>query len=267
MTPGRQSAGTSPASRRRERQAERKAKSRAAAVRRPYPGGNGHGAAGPAPEGRLCLSREPLGYRIGEHLVEGFPDDLRLTQGQRLRIAGWARALAPGSLTETQRGLLDGFQAEPSAARARAEEESSYRASPIWGLLDESQRRLVEEPSAHPALAGVGYPLRTAQLATLVEASDEQIRYWNEVGLLPARRTAGGQRRFYAAAAMRAFLLRGIGQPNLAVLRALHQGGGREMLLAIAMVLQEQAPEDDEERRELLLDTAANLEEIGLTSI
>ena len=266
MTPGRQSAGST-AKRRRELREERRAKARATTARRPHEDDRRDDAKDPPPGGRLRRSSDPLGYLIGELVVEGFPDDPRLTPGQRLRIAGWARALTPESLTDVQRELLDGFEAKPSEARSRAEEESSYQASPIWELLDDGRRRLVADPSTHPSLEGVEYPLRTAQLATLVGASEHQIRYWNQLGLLPARRTAGGQRRFYAAAAMRAFLLHRIGQPSLTVLRDLHRGEGREALLAIAMIFQEQALADDEERRELLLDTAANLEEIGLTPL
>jgi len=58
---------------------------------------------------RLRRSRDPLGYWINGAFHEGFPDDQELTQGQRLRIAGWARVLTPEQFTEEQEQLLANF--------------------------------------------------------------------------------------------------------------------------------------------------------------
>lgn len=187
--------------------------------------------------GKLKLRRKPLGYWLDGKFRKGFPDDSELPAGQRLRIAGWARALAPDQLTEDQRRLLEGFTPRASEARRRAEAESSYQGSPIWNFLSDAQRKLVDEPSLHSQLQGTRYPLRTAELATLVGVSSDQIRYWNESGLLPARRTEGNQRRFYAEASMWAFLLADMGQPLLSVLRQVREGHGSKFLAALSMLL------------------------------
>jgi hypothetical protein len=195
---------------------------------------------------RLRRSADPVGYWLGEDFREGFADDPALTQGQRLRLAGWARSHTPDRFDETQRALLDDFNPAPSSARKQAEELSSYKVSPIWRMLDNSQRALVEEPGRAPALAGATYPLRTSQLAQLVGATEDQVRYWNSSGLLPAQRTQGGQRRFYATAAMWGFLLDDLGPAMLHVLRMVNRGEGGKLLVAIDS-LERGRPDDQRE--------------------
>lgn len=215
---------------------------------------------------KIKLSRKPLGYSLNGEFRTGLPDDPELPTGQRLRIAGWARALAPDQLTEDQRQLLEGFTPKASAARQRAEAESSYQGSPIWNFLSDEQRKLVDDPALHTQLKGTHYPLRTAELATLVGVSSDQIRYWNESGLLPARRTAGNQRRFYAEASMWAFLLADMGQPLLSVLRQVHEGRGSKFLAALSMLLRERQDASSSEGRRGLR-AADSLQELALSGM
>jgi hypothetical protein len=219
------------------------------------------GSARPRP--RLHRTADPLGYRIGSKQREGFPDDVRLSRGQRLRIAGWARALAPETLTSTQRDLLGEKAPAPSPGAARAAELSGFEASPYWSLLDDRRRALVRDPSAHPDLRGVAYPLGVAQLATLVDATPDKVRYWHNSGLLPARRSSGRHREFYAAAALRAFYLTALGRPGITVLRDLAQGRGAPLLLGISAALYDKASDPDHGGHDLMRRAAADLEQVG----
>lgn len=213
---------------------------------------------------RLTRSSDPPGYWFEGQFREGFPDDTRLTRGQRLRIAGWGRAATPNQLSEEQRKMLDDFGSRSAPARERAERLADFREGPYWRALTAGQQALVDDPSAHRGLRGATYPLRTSQLATLAGASIDQIRQWDEAGLLPARRTPGGQRRFYAASAVRALFLTAVDQQSLGILRKVTAGGGQRLLLGISGVFREQATAASEAERPILLRAAADLEELGL---
>lgn len=222
----------------------------------------------PKPAARLRPSSDPPGYWLGEEFREGFVDDPELTRGQRLRIAGWARTLTPDLLSEEQRHLLEGFEPPPAPAREQAEALADFRQGPYWRALATEQRALVDDPSTHPRLDGASYPLRVSELATLVGATRDQLHHWGQIGLLPARRSAGGQRQFYAASAARAFFLTGLDRNNLNVLRQIGQGSAGDLLVGISALLHEQASADTEdESRELLLRTAADLQDVGLSRI
>jgi DNA-binding transcriptional MerR regulator len=212
---------------------------------------------------RLHRTADPLGYRIGDEQRDGFPDDPRLTRGQRLRIAGWARALAPETLTDTQRELLGDTARQTSPAAERAAELSGFEASPYWTLLDDRRRALVRDPSNHPDLRDADYPLGVAQLATLVGATADKVRYWHNSGLLPARRSSGRHREFYAAAAVRAFYLNALGRPGITVLRDLVQGRGAPLLLGISAALHDKASDSNQSDRDLMRRAAADLEQVG----
>jgi hypothetical protein len=215
------------------------------------------------PRIRLHRTDDPLGYRIDGDQRLGFPDDPNLTRGQRLRIAGWARALTPEALSAQQEDLLDSGGPPSSAAQRRAAELSGFEAGPYWTLLDESQRDLVRDPGSHPDLPGAAYPLSVAQLADLVGATPEKIRHWHNSNLLPARRTTGRHREFYAAAAVRAFYLNRLGREGITILRDLTRGKGGELLLGLSAVLQDRASGATESDHDLLLRTAADLEQVG----
>jgi DNA-binding transcriptional MerR regulator len=209
---------------------------------------------------RLRRNADPPGYWLGDELRDGFVDDPGLRQGERLRIAGWGRALAPDELAPEQWDLLERGAPTPSAAQREAERLARYDASPFWRYLSAEQRALARKPSRHHALSDVGYPLGVGELATLVDATADQIRRWHDAGLLPARRTPGGHRKFYAAAAVRAFFLRRLGQKRLALLRELANGRGAETLVGISVVLHEQAGAVKSDERDVLQRAALELE-------
>ena len=212
---------------------------------------------------RLRRSTDPPGYRLGGEFRAGFPDDPALTPGQRLRIAGWARALTPEDLSDAQRTLLEGFRPPPSSAHRQAERLAHYSASPFWSSLMECQQALVEDPSRHPKVKAAGYPLSVTQLAALVGATRDKIHHWHEIGLLPARRSPGGHRQFYAAAAARAFLLAGMDQPDITVLRELSDRRAGPLLVGMSAVLHEQAASAAPDERELMKRTAVDLQHLG----
>ncbi len=101
-------------------------------------------------------------------------------------------------------------------------------------------------------------------LATLTGSTQDQIRHWHELGLLRARRSKGGHRQFFANAAMRAFFLRGnMPQPYITVLRDISNLRGGPLLAGMATLMQEQASRFDTAERELLTQTAHDLERVS----
>ena len=212
---------------------------------------------------RLRRSTDPPGYWLGEKFHAGFVDDRLLAEGHRRRIATWARAA--GSASDAQRELLaQRPQRKLSDAQQRAEELAGPRASPMWQYLPEGEQRTVLDPGAHPKLTGASYPLGIGQLATLTGSTQDQIRHWHELGLLRARRTKGGHRQFFANAALRAFFLRGnMPQPYITVLRDISNLKGAPLLAGMATLLQEQASRFDTAERDLLTQTAHDLERVS----
>jgi excisionase family DNA binding protein len=151
----------------------------------------------------------------------------------------------------------------PSAAQKKAAELANHKQSPYWGHLSDKQRALVEDPFQHAKLRGADYPLLVSQLATLVNVSEDQIRRWHDAGLIPAARSPGGHRRFYTAAAARAFFLKGLGQNGISVLRQVSNGQGGPLLVGISAVLADEAAKAEPEKQELLQRTAGDLEKVG----
>ena len=150
------------------------------------------------------------GYRLDGALQRGFSDNPELSDRQRLLIARWAERFSPRSLTEPQRELL--AAAPPPAAslaqREFAENQRELRLpylAVLFESLGEDQQRAIQDPVAAGA-ASQGYPLTVGELATLSGASERQVRTWADEGLLPSHRR-GRDRRFYSAAAIRAFAL------------------------------------------------------------
>lgn len=212
---------------------------------------------------RLRRSADPPGYWLGEEFHTGFVDDPGLPEGHRRRIATWARAT--GSVSDAQRELLAQLpHRELSEAQRRAEELAGPQASPMWGYLTDEERAMVLDPGTHPKLAGASYPLGIGQLATLTGSTQDQIRHWHELGLLRARRSKGGHRQFFANAALRAYFLRGnMPQPYITVLRDISNLKGAPLLAGMATLLQEQASKFDAGERELLTQTAHDLERVS----
>ena len=171
--------------------------------------------------------------------------------------------MAPENLTDGQRGLLKDEAPAPSPAQQQATELAGFEASSFWNLLDERQRALVRQPSRHPNLAGVDYPLGVGQLARLVGATPDKVRHWNNSGLLPARRSSGRHREFYEAAGVRAFYLNDLGRAGITVLRDLARGEGAPLLLGISAALHGRASSASDSDRDLIRRAAADLEQVG----
>ena len=214
-------------------------------------------------KGRLRRSIDPPGYWLGEEFHAGFADDPLLPEGHRRRIATWARAA--GEASDGQCELLAQLpQRRLSEAQRRAGELAGPQASPMWHYLTDVERRMVLDPGVHPKLAGASYPLGIGHLATLTGSTQDQIRHWHELGLLRARRTKGGHRQFFANAALRAFFLRGnMPQPYITVLRDISNLKGAPLLAGMATLLQEQASRFDTAERDLLTQTAHDLERVS----
>jgi len=212
---------------------------------------------------RLRRSIDPLGYWLGEEFHAGFADDPLLPEGHRRRIATWARAAGKASGGQCELLALRP-QRKLSEAQQRAEDLAGPQASPMWQYLTDVERGMVLDPSAHPKLVGAIYPLGIGQLATLTGSTQDQIRHWHELGLLRARRSKGGHRQFFANAALRAFFLRGnMPQPYITVLRDISNLKGAPLLAGMATLLQEQASRFDAAERDLLTQTAHDLERVS----
>lgn len=213
---------------------------------------------------RLRRSIDPPGYWLEEEFHAGFADDPLLPEGHRRRIATWARAV--GSASDAQCELLAQLpQRKLSETQRRAEDLAGPQASPMWQYLTDEERGMVLDPGAHPKLAGASYPLGIGQLATLTGSTQDQIRHWHELGLLRARRSKGGHRQFFANASLRAFFLHGnMPQPYITVLRDISNLKGAPLLAGMATLLQEQASRFDPVERELLTQTAHDLERVSV---
>jgi hypothetical protein len=143
-------------------------------------------------------------------LHEGFVDQPDLSDRERTLIAHWAARFSPDTLSKEQRALLD--SAPPPSispqqrefAENQRELHSPYLAN-LFESLTEEQQAAIQDP-ASSGVAPNGYPLTVGQLAILTDASERQIRNWADGGLLPSHRE-GKDRRFYSAAAIRAFAL------------------------------------------------------------
>jgi DNA-binding transcriptional MerR regulator len=135
----------------------------------------------------------------------------------------------------------------------------------MWGFLSEKERGLVLQPKSHPKLANASYPISIGQLATLTGATENQLRHWHELGLLRARRTRGGHRKFFANAALRAFFLHSqMPQSYITVLRDVQSFKGGSFLAGLATILQEQADDFDPSDRDLLAHLADDLKRLSL---
>lgn len=216
---------------------------------------NPHAGSGSRPR----LDRERGGYYLGPRFRKGFADDPELPEGARRRIAGWARALTPNELSDTQRELLVPRTGGVSAAQRKAERLGSYEASPWWKHLTDAEKAKVEAAE---------YPLGIGGLAKLVRMSEPRLRYWEERGLLPARRTSGGHRQFFAMAAIRAFVLKRLQQAELTVLRNVYEQRAGNLLAGMAMIMHEHtAATKADSTRELFEQTADHLEKVSLAMV
>lgn len=155
------------------------------------------------------LSPDHQGILVDGELVAGFPYLKEMAESDQLRVAAWAQKLAPRSLTDAQRALLESrSQRQPSARRLEGVRQDRILGSPLvrtlWESLDDRQRALVLNPDGE---LGKRYPLTTGELSGLTGMSKRQVQYWSERRLLPCWLEEHGHRRFEAAAVIVAFAL------------------------------------------------------------
>jgi hypothetical protein len=129
-----------------------------------------------------------------------------MAEKDQLRVAAWARKLAPRSLTAAQRALLENRR--PSARRLEGLRQDQILRSPLvrtlWDSLDEVQQALVLNPDQE---LGKRYPLSTGELSRLTGMSKRQVQYWSERRLLPHWLDEHRHRHFEAAGVIVAFAL------------------------------------------------------------
>ena len=170
-----------------------------------------------ANQGRLIdgavLRPDLKGYRLGDVSVDGFADRADVSAEDRVVIARLCRRYAADELSPTQRRLLrESGDAVPSASevlRGFARNDADVASVEDDGFLEElsdAELAVVAYPALHPRLPDARYPLSIGELETVTGASARQLRHWADAGLLPVVRL-GGQRRFFSAAVVRAFVL------------------------------------------------------------
>jgi len=186
---------------------------------------------------RISLLPTQDGYTVDGIARPGLGDDPNLPLRQRRRIAQWACKL--GEPTAEQLALLERGQPEPSAAARQAADLASVWRSPVFLHLSEEEREKTRKPERFVEQA---YPLSVGDVQRLVGCSARQVRHWDTLGLLPARRNARNERLFGPAAVMRAFWLFRRGQDAVTVLSRFTQPAATSELLAMAAaILHEQA--------------------------
>lgn len=185
------------------------------------------------------------GYMLGDQQVGGFADREDLPEGQRLRLARWARMLTPDQISPTQQLLLERAtqHGRPQGWLEAMDDRDTLATGPvraIWRALSEEQRAAV----MHPDQRGLSYPLGVSQLAAMVGASERQIGYWAQNNLLPHFRDPHAPRdayRFYSAAAVIAFGLAGTDKPEKAVLAKIARGEAAGVLALVAAIFEMRA--------------------------
>jgi DNA-binding transcriptional regulator YiaG len=152
------------------------------------------------------LSPDRKGILVDGEELPGFPYLGEMAETDQLRVAAWARKLAPRSLTAAQRALLENRQ--PSARRLEGLLQDQILRSPLvrtlWDSLSETQQALVLNPDQE---LGKRYPLSTGELSRLTGMSKRQVQYWSERRLLPHWLDERGHRHFEAAGVIVAFAL------------------------------------------------------------
>lgn len=164
---------------------------------------------------QIQRTRGPRGYIVNGEQRLGYQDDPALDGASRRKIALWARA--SGEASPQQIEIIESSNPTPenTAGRVAAREALAPSASPFWELLSPEEQQIVLDPST----AGVSdYPLSMRELTQLTGATDDQVRFWSDNGLIKAHRTGGGQRRFYSEALLRSFFCARLRKQEIAVL-------------------------------------------------
>ena len=181
------------------------------------------------PATRIDLSGPQLrnnhqGYRLGNEVVDGFPDRPHLPPFQRRLIAEWAKAFGE-ELSPAQLKVLQTRPAPPEAQleilRA-AQRDGDYDVprvveSGVYATLSAAEVERCEWPEE--ALGeGRGYPINATELAALAGVTYKQIRDWDRGGLLPSHEI-DGRRQYCSAAALMACALKPLDKWQIAALR------------------------------------------------
>jgi hypothetical protein len=189
---------------------------------------------------RLRLDPKRRGYFLNGKLREGFEDDPDLGARQRGMIARWAQHFTSSALSEAQIELLEGagspqVSLEQKEFLANQRELRTPYLSALFESLSPREQRLIQSPTLAGERVG-DYPLSVGELSLLTEASERQIRKWADDGVLPSYRE-GKARRFYSAAAIRAFALARAPQHCKAIATAAARGeiGQHFQLLAATL--------------------------------
>jgi hypothetical protein len=164
------------------------------------------------------------GYRLGDEVVDGFPDQPQLPPFQRRLIAEWAYAL-DYELSGAQQKLL---QARPMPPKAQLEilgaaQRNGDRDVPrlvesgVYETLDAADVERCEQPQE---VLGEdrGYPINATELAMLAGVTYKQIRDWDRGGLLPSHEI-DGRRQYCSAATLTACALKPLDKWQIAALR------------------------------------------------
>jgi hypothetical protein len=183
------------------------------------------------PAARLDLDGPQLrgnrkGYRLGEEVVDGFPDRPSLPPFQRRLIAEWGKALGY-DLAAAQEQLLAARPTPPEAqleilraAQRNGEHDVRRLAdSGVYATLDPADIERCERPWE---MLGDdrSYPINAAELATLTGTTYKQVRDWSADGLLPSYEIAG-TRHYFSAAALTAVALKPLDKWQVAALRGI----------------------------------------------
>jgi len=161
-------------------------------------------------QANVTLRRDRRGIEYRGESIEGFPHDSTMTPADQLRVARWAKQLAPVQMTAQQRALIAHQpQRKVSPHRREGLKQDEALRSPfvrgLWRGLDEPTQALVLNPNTTLQRR---YPLRTNELAQLTGLSRRQVQHWSDRGLLPHWTDEHGSRYFEAPAAIIAFALR-----------------------------------------------------------
>jgi hypothetical protein len=172
------------------------------------------------------LRNNHKGYRLGDEIIDGFPDRPQLPPFQRQLIAEWADAFGH-ELSAVQQELL---RVRPGPTKVQREIfEAAYRdgeydvqrlgESGVYDALDPADIDRCELP--HSVLGrDRGYPVNATELAVLARVSYKQVRDWDKAGLLPSH-VIDGRRQYLTAAALMACALRPLDRWQIAALRGI----------------------------------------------
>jgi DNA-binding transcriptional MerR regulator len=194
---------------------------------------------------------DAAGYTYGGESVDGFADDPRLPEAARERIARFAAALSPETLSPSQKELIARASGPSALLQELAADESELEQAwqeGLHDLLTPKQLALLRDPGLHPKLGGRTYPLSIGEVEKISGASERQLRYWEQNGLLRAFRDLDGSRLYLRSAALRAMAYAGAPKHEMATLTSALKDGPQRFVRLLAAALA--SSDDDDETAE-----------------